>query len=286
MTAQAGEAMIEIRRPEGPPVALVLDSPHSGTVYPDDFRAIEPPGRYRRSEDMYVDELFAAGPSLGMPLLAARFARAYCDVNRARDDLDPSVLDRADGLRLAPSAKAMLGKGVIWTATPPDGAPLLDGPVRRADYEARLARCWEPYHAALAGLLAESRDASGRVFHLDLHSMQPVANAMHEDATGSRRPDMVLSDREGTTASPAFLETARSLLAGLGFSVAVNDPFKGAEILRLHGNPAAGVHSLQIEVNRALYMDVEGFARTDRFAETQARLTQFLKGLRDWVASV
>ena len=115
--------------------------------------------------------------------------------------------------------------------------------------------------------------------------MQPVANAMHEDATGSRRPDMVLSDREGTTASRAYLETARSLLAGLGFSVAVNDPFKGAEILRLHGNPAAGVHSLQIEVNRALYMDVEGFARTDRFAETQARLTQFLKGLRDWVAS-
>ena len=94
MTAQAGEAMIEIRRPEGPPVALVLDSPHSGTVYPDDFRAIEPPGRYRRSEDMYVDELFAAGPSLGIPLLAARFARAYCDVNRARDDLDPSVSER------------------------------------------------------------------------------------------------------------------------------------------------------------------------------------------------
>lgn len=284
-SALRDEETIEIRPAEGPSVALVLDSPHSGTWYPDDFRAIEPPERYRRSEDMYVDELFGAGPSLGMPMLVARFARAYCDVNRARDDLDPEVLDDAEGVHLAPSAKARLGKGVIWTATPPDGAPLLAGPVRRQDFEARIERCWDPYHAALARLLAESRDARGRVFHLDLHSMQPVANVMHEDATGSRRPDMVLSDREGTTASPDYLEAARSLLSGLGFKVAVNDPFKGAEILRRHGNPAKGVHSLQIEVNRALYMDVEGYARSDRFGETQARLTQFLKGLRDWVAS-
>lgn len=284
-SALRDEETIEIRPAEGPSVALVLDSPHSGTWYPDDFRAIEPPERYRRSEDMYVDELFGAGPSLGMPMLVARFARAYCDVNRARDDLDPEVLDDAEGVHLAPSAKARLGKGVIWTATPPDGAPLLAGPVRRQDFEARIERCWDPYHAALARLLAESRDARGRVFHLDLHSMQPVANVMHEDATGSRRPDMVLSDREGTTASPDYLEAACSLLSGLGFKVAVNDPFKGAEILRRHGNPARGVHSLQIEVNRALYMDVEGYARSDRFGETQARLTQFLKGLRDWVAS-
>lgn len=282
-TDDAG-GMIALRRPEGPAVALVLDSPHSGTVYPDDFRPVQPPARYRMTEDMYVDELFADGPALGMALLAARFARAYCDVNRAETDLDPASLDDAAGLALAPSPKARLGKGVFWTATPPDGAPLLAGPVRRADYEARLGRCHRPYHAALGALIDGARGASGVVHHLNLHSMQPVANAMHEDATGSRRPDIVLSDREGTSSGPGFLAAARALFLAEGFTVAVNDPFKGAEILRRHGRPAAGVHSLQVEVNRALYLNPDDFARSPRFAETRARLGRVLAGLRDWVA--
>lgn len=281
----AGEViLVEVLRPGRPAAPLVLDSPHSGTIYPPDFAAAQPPERYRRAEDMYVDELFAAAPSLGVPLLKALFGRIYCDVNRAVDDLDPAVLDDAEGLDLAPSVKARLGKGVVWTATPPDGAPLLVGPLRRADFLERLERCWHPYHATLAELLGENRAAHGRVFHLDLHSMQPVANAMHEDATGSRRPDIVLSDREGTSAAAGYLDSARDLLLGLGFSVKINDPFKGAEILRRHGDPARGVHSLQIEVNRALYMDVEHYGKTARFDDTKRRLSAFLASLRDWAA--
>lgn len=277
--------MIEIRRPARVLAPLVLDSPHSGTVYPEDFDPLQPPSRYRRAEDMYVDELFSAAPDLGMPLLAARFGRIYCDVNRAFDDLAPETLADGDELVLAPSAKARLGKGVVWTATPPDGAPLLASALPRSDYEARLERCWRPYHAALADLLAETRGAAGGVYHLDLHSMQPVANAMHEDETGGLRPDMVLSDREGRSCSAGFIAEARRILLDLGFSVAINDPFKGAEILRQHGNPDAGVHSLQIEVNRALYMDVESFEKTADFPNTQERLTRFLRALRDWVAA-
>ncbi|WP_425087919.1 N-formylglutamate amidohydrolase [Stappia sp.] len=277
--------MIEIRRPARVLAPLVLDSPHSGTVYPEDFDPLQPPSRYRRAEDMYVDELFSAAPDLGMPLLAARFGRIYCDVNRAFDDLAPETLADGDELVLAPSAKARLGKGVVWTATPPDGAPLLASALPRSDYEARLERCWRPYHAALADLLAETRGAAGGVYHLDLHSMQPVANAMHEDETGGLRPDMVLSDREGRSCSAGFIAEARRILLDLGFSVAINDPFKGAEILRQHGNPDAGVHSLQIEVNRALYMDVESFEKTADFSNTQERLTRFLRELRDWVAA-
>lgn len=283
--SEGGEgASFDILRPAAPASPLVLDSPHSGTLYPPDFRPAQPPGRYRRAEDMYVDELFSAAPALGLPLLRARFGRIYCDVNRAFDDLDPASLDDAGELNLAPSAKARLGKGVLWTATPPDGAPLLAGPVLRAEYLDRLERCWYPYHDALGELIAETRAAHGRVFHLDLHSMQPVANAMHEDAVGSLRPDIVLSDREGTSAGVGYLEAARALLLDLGFSVAVNDPFKGAEILRRHGNPARGVHSLQIEVNRALYMDVETYGKTARFSETRARLSAFIGSLGDWAA--
>lgn len=283
--SEGGEgASFDILRPAAPALPLVLDSPHSGTLYPSDFRPAQPPERYRRAEDMYVDELFSAAPALGLPLLRARFGRIYCDVNRAFDDLDPASLDDAGELNLAPSAKARLGKGVLWTATPPDGAPLLAGPVLRAEYLDRLERCWHPYHDALGDLIAETRAAHGRVFHLDLHSMQPVANAMHEDAAGSLRPDIVLSDREGTSAGVGYLEAARALLLDLGFSVAVNDPFKGAEILRRHGNPARGVHSLQIEVNRALYMDVETYGKTARFSETRARLSAFIGSLGDWAA--
>ncbi|MBL6431350.1 MAG: N-formylglutamate amidohydrolase [Alphaproteobacteria bacterium] len=224
---RVGAEMIEIRRPARVLAPLVLDSPHSGTVYPEDFDPLQPPSRYRRAEDMYVDELFSAAPDLGMPLLAARFGRIYCDVNRAFDDLAPETLADGDELVLAPSAKARLGKGVVWTATPPDGAPLLASALPRSDYEARLERCWRPYHAALADLLAETRGAAGGVYHLDLHSMQPVANAMHEDETGGLRPDMVLSDREGRSCSAGFIAEARRILLDLGFSVAINDPFKG-----------------------------------------------------------
>jgi N-formylglutamate deformylase len=280
----ADGAMIEVRRPVSVLAPLVLDSPHSGTLYPEDFDPLQPPSLYRRAEDMYVDELFSAAPDLGMPLLAARFGRIYCDVNRAFDDLAPETLADGDDVVLAPSAKARLGKGVVWTATPPDGAPLLASPLARADYEARLGRCWRPYHSALADLLTETRGEADAVYHLDLHSMQPIANAMHEDETGGLRPDIVLSDREGRSCAAGFIEEARRILDGLGFSVAINHPFKGAEILRRHGNPAAGVHSLQIEVNRALYMNVETYEKTADFADTRERLTRFLRDLRDWVA--
>lgn len=209
----ADGTMIEVRRPARVLAPLVLDSPHSGTVYPPDFDPLQPPSRYRRAEDMYVDELFGAAPDLGLPLLAARFGRIYCDVNRAFDDLSPETLADGDGLVLAPSAKARLGKGVVWTATPPDGAPLLASPLARSDYEARLSRCWRPYHASLAALLKETRGAGRGVYHLDLHSMQPVANAMHEDTTGGLRPDIVLSDREGQSCEPGFIEAAKRILA-------------------------------------------------------------------------
>ncbi|MCA1298382.1 N-formylglutamate amidohydrolase [Stappia indica] len=285
--ASAEDGAFTLRYPQGKVVPLLFDSPHSGTWYPEDFEPAQPPERYRRAEDMYVDELFAAAPGLGIPLMACRVGRSYCDVNRAADDLDPAAVREADGLSLAPGPKARLGKGVIWTATPPDGAPLLARPPTGAMVVARLARVWQPYHDGLSALFERVRRETGaaHVYHLDLHSMQPLANVMHEDAGGAPRPDIVLSDREGTSCAGDFIDATRAILLDLGFSVQINDPFRGAEILRRHGDPASGRHSLQIEVNRALYMDVETYRKTDGFASLCSRLEAFSARLRDWVAA-
>ena len=271
--------LIEIRRPVAQTIPLVLDSPHSGSVYPDDFRPACGPERYRRSEDMDVDVLFEAAPALGAVLLAARFGRIYCDVNRAMDDLEPEAVRGELGMALRPSAKARLGKGVIWQAVPPDGAPLYDGPLAAAAIRRRLDNCWTPYHASLAALLDEAHSRFGRVYHLDCHSMQAVSNVMHEEGAGSARPDIVLSDRDGATAGVAFREAVRRLLEAEGFAVAVNDPYKGAEIVRRHGNRLRGRHSLQLEVNRRLYMDEARLERTAGFGATQARLARVLTAL-------
>lgn len=270
------------------PVAapLVLDSPHSGASYPPDFRPRLGPERYRRAEDMDVDVLFGDGPALGLPLLAARFPRIWCDANRAEDDVDPAGLDGAWEGPANPSAKARLGKGLVWTACPPDGAPLYAAPLSAAAVRDRIIRGWRPYHATLEAALAATQAAHGRAFLLNCHSMQSVSNPMHEEGAGRARPDIVLSDRDGATCDPAFTAAARAILTDLGFGVQVNDPYKGAEIVRRHGRPAEGRHALQIEVNRALYMDEAQMVRSPGFDATRARLGAFLRRLRDAVAAM
>lgn len=272
-------APVEIRSADPPTTPLVLDSPHSGSDYPADFRPACGPEQYRRAEDMDVDVLFGAAAELGAVLVAARFPRIYCDANRAVDDLDPQAIVGNAGMALNPTAKARLGKGVIWQAVPPHGAALYAEPLDAAVVRRRLEACWHPYHTTLAAVLDDTHARFGRVFHVDGHSMQAVSSAMHEEGAGKPRADIVLSDREGTTCAPTFLEAARSLLTAEGFNVAVNDPYKGAEIVRRYGRPGEGRHSLQLEVNRRLYMDEARLQRTAGFAATQHRLTRFLVGL-------
>jgi N-formylglutamate amidohydrolase len=275
----ASAAPVEVRAADPPTTPLVLDSPHSGSDYPADFRPACGPEDYRRAEDMDVDVLFGAAAELGAVLVAARFPRIYCDANRAVDDLDPRAIVGDLGMALNPTAKARLGKGVVWQAVPPQGAPLYARPLDAAQVRRRLDACWHPYHATLAAVLDDTHARFGRVFHLDCHSMQAISSAMHEEGAGKPRADIVLSDREGETCAPAFLEAARSLLTAEGLNVAVNDPYKGAEIVRRYGRPGEGRHSLQLEVNRRLYMDEARLERTAGFAATQQLLTRFLASL-------
>lgn len=265
----------------GPVTApLVLDSPHSGRSPPADFEPAVGQELWRRAEDMDVDVLMGGSP--GLPLIAASFPRIYLDVNRARDDIDPGTVEGALPFAANPSAKAALGKGLVWLAVPPDGQPLYERPLASATIQARIEGYWQPYHATLASTLDAVHGQFGRVFHVDCHSMQAVSNAMHEEGAGRPRPDIVLSDRDGTTCDPAFTSAARAILEALDFHVQVNDPYKGAEIVRRHGQPARGRHSLQLELNRRLYMDEATLTRTGAFTATRARLATFLERLAAW----
>lgn len=265
---------------DGEPGPLVLDSPHSGEVGPADFHPAVPETAWLRAADRHVDQLFADAPTLGVPLLSAQFPRIYLDVNRAVDDLDPACLaDGWDG-RLSPSAKARLGKGLIWTRVPPDADPLYDRPLESDAVRQRIERCYHPYHRTLAALIERAHAHHGYALHLNCHSMQSVSHRMHEEGAGVPRPDFILSDREGTTCAAAMVKAVRNQLAARGYRVEVNTLFKGAEIVRRHGRPAEGRHSLQIEINRALYMDETTLLKTDGFALLKKNLTGLVGHLK------
>jgi N-formylglutamate deformylase len=269
------------RDPVGPSVPLVVDSPHNGTAWPTDFDHRVTEAELMTSVDAFVDELFGNAPRVGGTLIAALFPRAYIDPNRAEDDLDETLIDGAWPHPLNPSSKTAFGMGVVRRLIL-KGRPLYDGPLPAADILWRLEHYHRPYHAALSSALDRAWGTHGAVFHINAHSMKPVGNAMNEDA-GLDRPDFVLSDREGATCEPAYLDCAVGLLRDMGYSVSVNDPYKGAEIVRRHGDPNAGRHSLQIEINRKLYLDGETFQKTEGFAALKRNLDAFLVELAGWL---
>ncbi|MEM7043623.1 MAG: N-formylglutamate amidohydrolase [Pseudomonadota bacterium] len=258
---------------------LLMDSPHSGEAAPDDFRPAVSKSAWLHAADRFVDQLFEDAPSIGVPLLRAQFPRIYLDVNRALDDLDPeSVADGWDA-DLSPSAKARLGKGLVWTNVPPNALPLYDAPLSRDAIKRRIECCYHPYHQVLAALIDRAHEYHGYALHLDCHSMQSVSHRMHEEGAGVARPDFILSDREGTTCSRTMVDTAQSFLESNGYRVEVNTLFKGAEIVRRHGRPAEGRHSLQIEINRARYMDETTLLKTNGFSILKSSLNGLVERL-------
>lgn len=293
MTAEAGIA--ETPAPFGDdafaffeaadPAPLLIDSPHSGRVYPADFRTAVPELVLRGAEDWRVDELFADAPAEGASLLAARFPRAYIDPNRRLDDIDPALLDGPWPVPLNPGPKTRLGIG-LFRAKTGDGKPLQNGPLSVTDLQARIELCWQPYRRALQEKLDAIHRHHGAVWHLDVHSMKSVGTAITPDGPDAERPDMVLGDLEGQSCDPAFTAFVADRLRALGYSVSVNDPYKGAEILRCHGNPAEGRHSLQIEMKRALYMDEATITATDGFEPLRRNLRELVSDLAAWTRSL
>ena len=265
----------------GAMLPLVLDSPHSGTHYPADFDHLPPRAVVRKAEDTHVEALFASAPNVGATLIEALFPRAYIDPNRSLSDIDPALVEEEWPGPISPSRKTELGIGLVWRLAQ-GGAPMYARPLPVAEIERRVALCYEPYHAAVAGALDERHRRFGAVWHLNCHSM-PAVGDVRSDDPGRERADFVLGDRDGTTCEPEYTAFVARTLSDMGYDVAINDPYKGVELVRKHGRPPERRHSLQIEVNRRLYMNEATLERTAGFDALQADLTRLVEALGDYV---
>jgi len=283
MTTSASEATaVRCHFPAGAPIALVLDSPHSGESYPDDFDHRPPRVVVRRAEDTHVARLWSAAPRHGATLVEALFPRAYIDPNRNLADIDPALVDGDWPGPITPSRKTEQGIGLVWRVAR-DGQPMYSRKLSAAEVQRRIDRCWRPYHDALASALDTRHAQFGAVWHVDCHSMPAIGDANADDP-GRERADFVLGDRDGTTCEPAFTQLVASTVRALGYSVAVNDPYKGVEIVRLHGRPGERRHSLQIEIKRTLYMDEWTLEPNAGYATLAANLEHLIEALARYVA--
>ena len=277
MRQPARETVISLRRPLQHNLPIVVASPHSGTDYPDDLLASSrlDPQTLRRSEDAYVDELFGAAPGLGAPLLAARVARAYLDVNREAWELDPAMFaDALPNFVNSRSPRVRMGLGTIARVVA-SGEEIYARKLRFAEARQRVDALYHPYHHALRQLIEETGASFGGCLLLDCHSMPSAASA-----TGGRDgADIVLGDCHGAACAPHIVEAARAFLARRDFTVALNAPYAGGFTTLHYGNPGRGRHALQIEINRGLYMDERSYARTDGFARLTAEMTGLVRHL-------
>jgi len=254
---------------------LVLDSPHSGTHYPDDFRHACELALLRRAEDTHVEKLYDFAPSLGVHWVEAFFPRSYVDANRDLSEIDASLLD---GPWPGPQpqtptewAKVRLGKGLIWRLTD-EGLPLYDRTLSVAEVQQRLARCWQPYHQAVAQAIEAAHAQHGYSLHLNCHSMPAVAGSHATNEPGLVHADFVVGNRDHSSSSPALAELVCHALQRAGYSVWLNHPYKGVELVRRYSQPEQHRHSLQLEINRKLYMDERTLALHDGFHTLKSHL--------------
>lgn len=255
---------LEVLEPRPQRLALVVASPHSGTHYPPEFVAASrlDPVALRRSEDSFVDDIFGTAPGLGAPLLRATFPRAYLDPNREPYELDPAMFaDALPGYANTRSPRVAAGLGTIARVVA-TGREIYRDKLRIADALGRIHAVYQPYHGALRRLIAETRENFGCCVLVDAHSMPSVGGPMDADA-GRARVDVILGDVHGASCAPVVTDTAERALRDLGYAVTRNNPYSGGFTTQNYGRPRRGIHALQIEVNRGLYMDEETIERNE-----------------------
>lgn len=246
---------------------FVFCSPHSGRVYPSHFIAQSrlDPLTLRRSEDCYVDELFRSVPDLGVPLIAAHFPRAFLDVNREPYELDPTLFrEPLPEYANAQSVRVVGGLGTIARIVA-DGEEIYREPLSLAAALARVERLYVPFHRALGGLLDATRERFGYAMLIDCHSM-PSASMTKGVVS---RPDFVIGDRFGASCDNRLSHFVRDELQAMGYDVQMNRPYAGGYITEHYGRPQRGWHTLQIEVNRGLYLDEVSLERNEGFGRLQ-----------------
>jgi len=269
----AGVDPFTLLRPSERRGAFVYNSPHSGSHYPKRFLAMSRLDRVaiRRSEDCYVDELFSGVVGLGAPLLSANFPRAYLDVNREPWELDPRMFsDPLPPFANARSARVAGGLGTVPRIVG-EGQDIYAGKLPLTEAVSRIDGLYKPYHMKLRSLLMEAHSRSGCAVLVDCHSM-PASVKFSENGV---RPDLIIGDRFGVSAAAAVSEEAIGLLTAMGYTVAHNKPYSGGFITEHYGRPARGLHAIQIEINRGIYMNERTLERTQGFSALAEDMTRF-----------
>ncbi len=262
-----------VLEPAAQAAPFVLCSPHSGRVYPRFFLAQSrlDPQSLRKSEDCYVDELFAHVAELGAPLIAARFPRAYLDVNREPYELDPDLfIERLPDYANTQSVRVAGGLGTVARIVA-DGEEIYRSRISLGAALERIELLYRPFHAKLMQLVERTREQFGFAILIDCHSMP--SSSMSQP--GGARPDFVLGDRFGASCDAGITRFVREALAALGYEVQLNRPYAGGYITEHYGRPAQGVHALQLEINRGLYLDENRFTLNEAAARLQRDLVAF-----------
>ena len=268
-----------LREPKRLTSAVVFSSPHSGRDYPSAFlrASLLDDRALRSSEDAFVDDLFGAAPDFGAPLIAASAPRAYVDLNRSVEDLDPAIIQGVS--RNHPNARVASGLGVIPRVVA-EGRAIQSGKITFDEAQERLRKYHTPFHTRLKDLLKRGRSELGQVLLVDCHSM-PSEALNTSRGEGVVRPQVVLGDRFGASCGKIYVDRIEAIFRQEGFTVARNSPFAGAYITQSYGRPAAGVHAIQIEIDRSLYMNEATIRTNSEYANTKRRLTAVVRQICD-----
>ena len=271
--------VIYLKKPTFLEVPLLYDSPHSGRNYPADFGSALPLEMLRRGEDAYVDELISTASAQGVTTLGALFPRSYLDVNRRIDDLDPEMV--VDWPELQLGVKSRLGIGLIRKIIIP-GQLIYDRKLTKDEILWRQSKYYEPYWNKLREELSRLVQRWGRVWWVNWHSMKSMGNEATPDGA-KPRADVVISDLDGNSSSIEFLQLVKRFILEKGLSVSVNDPYKGGTLLKELAKPSANIHGLQIELNRALYLDEAKVCKTNNFPALQQIIQQLTLKICDYL---
>lgn len=269
----------QLLRPAQRSTSVVFASPHSGRKYPASFlrQAVLDQHEIRSSEDAFVDDLFATAVDHGAPLLLAQSPRAYLDLNRGPDELDPAAIQGVR--RVAHNPRIASGLGVIPRVVS-NGRAIYRGKLTLHEAHERISSVWRPYHDTLQTLMDEAHAKFGEAILIDCHSM-PHEALEHVGPPGATRPDVVLGDRFGAAAASSVVEQVEAAFASAGFKVARNMPFAGAYICQHYGRPSRRHHAVQIEIDRALYMDEKTIKPNSNFKAFKTALDAVIAEIAD-----
>ncbi len=268
------------------PSPLILDSPHSGQCIPDDFNYICDDNEISKTKDHFVDELFADAPKYGASLLTAQFPRAYLDLNRKIDDIDPEIyaglwpVGKEGYVRPAPSNRSYAGIGLIRRLIKPD-MPVYNMKLSPDEIQARINTYYIPYYKILEKLIEDAHAKHGKIWHINCHSMpsSSVKNTSSIYYNPAPQIDFVLGNQDGKTCGNNVTKTIKNKLKDMGYHVAINAPYKGVELVERFSNPALNRHSIQIEINKALYLDEKTGKKSKNFENLRNDLNNLIKSV-------